>query len=202
MKQGVIITVILILILIAIGGVLIFDIGRNGGDTEVKSFDDCVAAGYPVMESFPRQCAVPGGQSFTEIATSTAATTTAPVGPQPGTTATSTATSTLSNLIRVTSVKPNAQIQSPLKVTGTARGNWYFEASFPIKLVDANGKVLIQSPAQADGEWMTTEFVPFEATLTFQKPATKTGTLIIMNSNASGDPARDMKLEIPVTFAQ
>jgi serpin B len=33
---------------------------------EIKSFNDCVAAGYPVMESFPRQCSVPGGRTFTE----------------------------------------------------------------------------------------------------------------------------------------
>ena len=33
---------------------------------EIESFDDCVAAGYPIMESNPRQCSVPGDQTFTE----------------------------------------------------------------------------------------------------------------------------------------
>jgi hypothetical protein len=33
---------------------------------QIRSFDECVAAGYPVMESYPRQCRVPGGPSFTE----------------------------------------------------------------------------------------------------------------------------------------
>jgi len=32
----------------------------------INSFEECAAAGYPVMESFPRQCAVPGGRTFTE----------------------------------------------------------------------------------------------------------------------------------------
>jgi hypothetical protein len=32
----------------------------------IRSFGECVAAGYPVMESYPRQCRVPGGPSFTE----------------------------------------------------------------------------------------------------------------------------------------
>lgn len=32
----------------------------------ITSFEECVAAGYPVMESYPRQCAVPGGETFTE----------------------------------------------------------------------------------------------------------------------------------------
>jgi len=31
----------------------------------IDSFEKCVDAGHPIMESFPRQCAVPGGQAFT-----------------------------------------------------------------------------------------------------------------------------------------
>jgi hypothetical protein len=32
----------------------------------VRNFAECVAAGYPVMESYPRQCRVPGGPTFVE----------------------------------------------------------------------------------------------------------------------------------------
>lgn len=32
---------------------------------QVTSFEECVAAGYPVMESYPERCATPDGQSFT-----------------------------------------------------------------------------------------------------------------------------------------
>jgi|GEM_PF-1441708 len=32
----------------------------------VNNFDDCVKAGYPVMESYPRQCKTPDGRIFTE----------------------------------------------------------------------------------------------------------------------------------------
>ena len=32
----------------------------------VGTFGECVAAGYPVIESYPRQCRVPGGPTFTE----------------------------------------------------------------------------------------------------------------------------------------
>lgn len=30
------------------------------------SFEECVAAGYPIAESYPRQCFTPDGKSFTE----------------------------------------------------------------------------------------------------------------------------------------
>lgn len=32
----------------------------------INSFEDCAAAGYPIAESYPRQCIVPGGPGFTE----------------------------------------------------------------------------------------------------------------------------------------
>lgn len=36
------------------------------GIPDVTSFDECVQAGYPVMESFPRQCKTPDGRNFVE----------------------------------------------------------------------------------------------------------------------------------------
>jgi len=35
-------------------------------EEEINSFEECVEAGNPVMESYPPQCAVPGGPTFTE----------------------------------------------------------------------------------------------------------------------------------------
>ncbi len=104
------------------------------------------------------------------------------------------------DLIIVTSPLPNIKITSPLTITGKARGGWYFEASFPVKIYDANGKELGQVAAQAQGDWMTTEYVPFVATLTFDKPTTATGKLVLQKDNPSGLPENENQLEIPVTF--
>ena len=35
--------------------------------TTITTFEECIAAGYPAMESYPRKCAVPGGPTFTEV---------------------------------------------------------------------------------------------------------------------------------------
>jgi hypothetical protein len=105
-------------------------------------------------------------------------------------------------LIRVSSPTPNSLVGSPLRVKGEARGNWYFEASFPVRLFDGNGKEIAVVPAQAEGEWMTTEFVPFEVSLTFAKPETDTGLLVLEKDNASGLPEHDDKFSIPVRFSQ
>ncbi len=94
-----------------------------------------------------------------------------------------------------------ASATSTFHITGKARGNWYFEASFPVILKDSQGKVLAQAPAQAKGEWMTTEFVPFELDLTFRKQTTTTpATLILKKDNPSGLPEHDAQIEIPVVL--
>jgi hypothetical protein len=69
-----------------------------------------------------------------------------------------------------------------------------------VKLLDANGTQLALKPAQAQGDWMTTDFVPFSVTLTYPTPATATGTLVLMRDNPSGLPQNDDYLVIPVTF--
>lgn len=33
----------------------------------ITNYQECVAAGYPVMESYPEQCAVPGGETYTSM---------------------------------------------------------------------------------------------------------------------------------------
>jgi hypothetical protein len=103
-------------------------------------------------------------------------------------------------LIQVLSPQPNSMVTSPLTVMGQARGTWYFEASFPVHLLDGNGNELAVIPAQAQSDWMTVEMVPFLAQLTFPAPTTSTGTLVLKKDNPSGDPIHDDQVTIPVRF--
>lgn len=106
------------------------------------------------------------------------------------------------NLIRINYPRSGDTISSPLEVVGTARGNWYFEASFPVIVVDWDGKIIGQGIAQAQGDWMTTDFVPFKGTITFEDPTVyNRGAVIFRKDNPSGDPSRDDALEIPVFFS-
>ena len=111
---------------------------------------------------------------------------------------TTTKADTHADLIQVTSPLPNATLTSPTTIEGTARGSWYFEATFPVELVAADGTVLAQAPAQAQGDWMTTDFVPFKVTLPFT--ATGPATLILKKDNPSGLPANDDSIRVPVTL--
>jgi hypothetical protein len=145
----------------------------------ITDFDSCVAAGNPVMESYPPQCAA-NGQTFTQD-----------IGNE----------LELTDLIQIKTPRPNQTITSPLEITGSARGTWYFEATFPLKLVDSSGQIIAESYATAQGEWMTEDFVPFTATLEFppEPPGTQT-TLILEKSNPSGLPEHAQELRVPVNL--
>lgn len=94
-----------------------------------------------------------------------------------------------------------ANIVSPVHIAGRARGTMFFEAQFPVSLIDANGKELIRGVARAGGDWMTTDFVPFSATLAFSVPHSVTsGFLVFENDNPSGDSSRTIRIPVPVAF--
>lgn len=169
-------------ILLLIAGVVYW---RGNSAPEVSDFISCAAAGHPVMESYPRQCRTPEGETFRED-----------IGNE----------LEKDDLIRLGSPRPNATVASPLAVRGAARGGWFFEASFPIVVVNWDGKIIGEGYATAEGEWTTPEFVPFSGTIKFDTQAisgggySNRGTLILKKANASGLPEHDDALEIPVVF--
>ncbi|MDP2692995.1 MAG: PQQ-dependent sugar dehydrogenase [bacterium] len=142
------------------------------------SFEDCVSSGNPVMESYPRQCRMNGKTYVEDIGNELEKT----------------------DLIRVDNPRPNQKITSPLKITGEARGTWFFEASFPVYLYDDNGIELGVGIATAKSDWMTEDFVGFELSLEYEKPTTKKGKLIFQKDNPSDLRELDDMLYMPVVF--
>ena len=103
--------------------------------------------------------------------------------------------------IRVAHPAPGATVVSPLGVAGEARGGWYFEASFPVQLLDSTGAVIAQVPAQTISDWMTDDFVPFSVTLEFApQPPGSTGMLVLKKDNPSGLPENEDQVRIPIRF--
>jgi len=110
-----------------------------------------------------------------------------------------------SDLIQVDYPQPNQTISNPLVIKGKARGSWFFEASFPVVLTNWDGLIIAEGIAQAQGDWMTTDFVPFETTLTFnvdKKAYSNKGALTLRKDNPSGLPKNDDSIEIPIIFAE
>jgi len=167
----------------------------------VTNFDECVVAGYPVAESYPEQCVSPDGTFIREISEE----------PElPADLAEHIASK--SDLIVVSEPRPLSVITSPLIVRGQARGNWYFEASFPITLVNWDGLIIAQGHAEAqldpndpNSTWMTEDLVPFEGTLEFKTPEdigdfSRRGAIILQKDNPSGLPEHDDALELTIYY--
>jgi hypothetical protein len=108
------------------------------------------------------------------------------------------------DLIVIEQPLPESVVYSPLKITGRARGTWFFEASFPIVLTNWDGLIIAQAPAQATTDWMTTDWVPFEATLVFNvdTSVSSRGALILRKDNPSGLPQFDDAREMTVFFGK
>ncbi len=104
------------------------------------------------------------------------------------------------DLIRVTRPEADSLVTSPLVVEGDARGQWFFEASFPVILTDDKGSELAHTPAQDLDDWMTNDFVPFRAQLEFASSSSPTGFLVLKKDNPSGMPEKEDQIKIPVRF--
>ncbi|PJE76160.1 hypothetical protein COV04_01355 [Candidatus Uhrbacteria bacterium CG10_big_fil_rev_8_21_14_0_10_48_11] len=112
----------------------------------------------------------------------------------------STSSDVTNSMVRLTAPQVNAVITNPLVISGEAKSNWFFEASFPIRLLSSNGTVIANGIAEAKGDWMTEAFVPFSATLHFVTPPTGTGMLVLQKDNPSGLAKFDDTLIVPVRF--
>lgn len=108
----------------------------------------------------------------------------------------------LNDLILVSSPLPDQEITSPLIVEGRARGIWFFEAVFPVVLMNQNGQVLAGSLATTQSDWMTEDFINFRAELNFKLVPGGRGTIILKNNNPSGLAQNSRELKIPVVFPE
>lgn len=186
-ERGAILFVVALVVLAALIGAAAFFTWQNRQasveeprpqEPQVGSFEEC-AQHYAVMESYPARCATPDGRTFTQN-----------IGNE----------LEKQDIIRIDSPRPNQIVGSPLVISGSARGPWFFEASFPVRLLDENGDELASGIATAEGEWMTEEFVPFTAELEFLLLGNGKGTLILEKDNPSGLPENDDSLIVPVEF--
>ncbi len=95
----------------------------------------------------------------------------------------------------------HATVRSPMRVRGTAPASWFFEGEIPIRILDAHDVVLAEASAPGSFEQgMTGEAVPFSASVSFERPETRAGTLLLQKANPSGAAQLSEHVRIPVVF--
>lgn len=109
--------------------------------------------------------------------------------------------------VRVSQPIADQKIVSPLVVKGEAQANWFFEAQFPVVVVDQSEKVLGSGVATALRSSATDVLVvqkdtwlKFEARVNYKKGTAKAGYVILKRDNPSGLPENEAAVRIPVVF--
>lgn len=103
-----------------------------------------------------------------------------------------------SDMISVELPFPGAVTGKDFVVIGQARGMWFFEASFPVELLDKNGKMIAQGIARAGSDWMTENFVQFRADIKAPESYIGPATLVLKKDNPSGLPEHDASVSFPI----
>ncbi len=108
--------------------------------------------------------------------------------------------------IVVSSPLPESTVSaSPLVIKGRAVGNWFFEATAPVEVVNWDGLIIGEGYIKVDDgyDWMTTEMVPFTGTISYdanQIGVYNYGWIIMKKDNPSGEPQFDDALEFKILF--
>ena len=103
----------------------------------------------------------------------------------------------LSDRVVVTSPQSGATVEKTFTVSGSAPGQWFFEAVFPVQVRNADNILIANAHAQAQGEWMTEGLVPFNSIVSvkdFSGPA----ILTLLRDNPSGLPENDDSVSLPI----
>lgn len=186
MMKTIYISLALVFILIAGSFFYMKNKQRQNIPIQIFSFEDCLKAGNPVIAGSPKQCKTDDGRTYAEEIKDTSKLITYD--------------NSSADLILVKLPYPGAVTGKEFSVIGKARGNWYFEASFPVEVLDKDGKRLFVGHAQAEGEWMTEEFVPFKSDVKVHENYMGPATLVLHKDNPSGEAKFDASISFPIVI--
>jgi eight-cysteine-cluster-containing protein len=83
MRDNILVYGLLILAALALVIAMSVNLARQHGAEEIQTFEGCAKAGYPILESYPRQCRTPDGRAFIEILQPTEPAPADPIEPSP-----------------------------------------------------------------------------------------------------------------------
>ena len=100
-------------------------------------------------------------------------------------------------LATVSTPMSGARVTSPLRVSGVAPANWFFENQFPVRLIDANGAELAFAPAHPRVNWTDPGPKEFDAELSFSVTGPAT---LVLEEDMPGEGNEPRQVRIPVVL--
>lgn len=93
----------------------------------------------------------------------------------------------------------DARVTSPLRVSGVAPANWYFENQFPVRLVDAQGEEIAYAPATPRVNWTEPGDKEFDAELVFDVQ-TETPATLVLEEDMPRPDSEPRQTRVPVVL--
>jgi len=100
-------------------------------------------------------------------------------------------------LATVSTPVSGARVTSPLRVSGVAPANWFFENQFPVRLIDANGAEIAFAPAHPRVSWTDPGPKEFDAELSFSVTGPAT---LVLEEDMPGEGNEPRQVRIPVVL--
>jgi hypothetical protein len=104
------------------------------------------------------------------------------------------------DIIIIDSPKPYQKVQVTIIIKGKAKGSFFFEGTFPIRIEDENGNLIVSDYIMTKENWMTENFVSFETHFYFEKGNLRKGFIIFEKANPSGLLENKFEIRIPLYF--
>lgn len=104
------------------------------------------------------------------------------------------------DLIVIDTPKPFQKVQNPIYIKGKAKGFFFFEATFPVRIEDENGNIVKEFYIMTKENWMSEDFVSFETNLYIDDLKIKRCFIIFEKANPSGLKENKFEIKIPVYF--
>lgn len=102
--------------------------------------------------------------------------------------------------IRIEAPNPDERIASPLRASGAADNSWFFEASFPARLMARDGTLIAEAPAIAASDWTRDGPVPFNVEMAFTVDEETPATLVLeKDMPRDNEDARQVRIPVVLT---
>lgn len=99
------------------------------------------------------------------------------------------------DLATVTTPTRGARVTSPLRVSGVAPADWFFENQFPVRLVSATGEDIVFAPATPRVNWTEPGPKAFDAELIFDVTGPAT---LVLEEDMPQEGVEPRRVSIPV----
>jgi eight-cysteine-cluster-containing protein len=159
---------------------LVFYFREQNAVKLITNYSQCEENGFEVSGESPKKCKTPDGREFFEEL--------------------QVPTPDVTDMV-VVFPEQGDRVSSPVEVIGKAKGNWFFEATFPVTVLDDNQNEIGYGFVESLGEWMTEDFVDFKGEITFNSAGHDGGEIVFKNSNPSGMPEFEKSVSVKVKFA-